>query len=170
MPHRRFEYVFELENFSGPITPGPLVAETWRNPSAADKRILANLMLDSYRDTIDYDDETIDDALQEVESYFSGQLEDSTWLDSSWLGFMDGHLVCASLIGFWKDRNSPIISYVMTASRWKGKHLATIGVLRSLQSLAENNYSKVYAVITEGNFPSERVFTRIGFKRLVPIK
>ena len=82
---------------------------------------------------------------------------------------MDEYLVCASLVGFWKDRNSPIISYVMTASDWKGKHLATIGVLRSLQSLAENNYTKVYAVITEGNFPSERVFTRIGFKRSVPI-
>ena len=70
---------------------------------------------------------------------------------------------------FLESRSSPIISYVMTASKWKGKRLATSGVSRSLQSLTENNYAKVYAVITEGNIPSERVFTRIGFKRSIQI-
>lgn len=170
MARHRFEYVFELKNFSHLITSGPLVEATWRNPSVADQQILADLMLDSYRDTIDYDGETIEDAIHEVESYFSGLLEDSSWLDCSWLGFMEDNLVCASLAGFWKDRNSPIIAYVMTASEWKGKHLARMGVSRSLQSLAEHNHTKVYAVITEGNIPSERVFTRIGFRRLAPIE
>lgn len=167
MARRRFEYVFELENFSHLITPGPFVEATWRNPSIADQHILAELMLDSYRGTIDDDGETIDDAIREVDSYFSHQ--DSGWFDYSWLAFIENDLVCASLVGFWKDRNSPIIAYVMTNQQWKGKRLATIGVSRSLQSLAENNYTKVYAVITEGNFPSEQVFTRMGFKRSIPI-
>lgn len=170
MARHRFEYVFELKNFSYPVAPGPLIEATWRNPSNTDQQILAELIIDSYRDTIDYDGETIEDAIHEVESYFSGLLEDSSWLDRSWLGFMEDNLVCASLVGFWKDRNSPIIAYLMTASEWKGKHLARIGVSRSLQSLAEHNYTKVYAVITEGNFPSERVFTGLGFRRLVPIE
>lgn len=168
MARRRFEYVFELENFSHPITPGPFVEAAWRNPSIADQQILAGLMLDSYRGTIDDDGETIDDAIREVDSYFSHQ--DSGWFDYSWLAFMENDLVCASLVGFWKDRNSPIISYVMTNPQWKGKHFATIGVSRSLKSLAERNYTKVYAVITEGNIPSERVFERLGFKRLIPTK
>ena len=170
MTRHRFEYVFELKNFSQPILSGPVVEADWRNPSPADHKILAELMLDSYRDTIDYDGETIADAMNEVGSYFSGLPEDSAWLDSSWLGFMQNSLVCASLVGFWKDRNSPIISYVMTASQWKGKHLATSGVARSLYSLAESNHTKVYAVITEGNIPSEHVFRQIGFERLAPIK
>ena len=171
MARHRFEYVFEpKKNFSHPVASGPLIEATWRNPSIADQQILAEVMLDSYRDTIDYDGETINEALHEVESYFSGQLENSAWLNSSWLGFKEANLACASLVGFWKDRNAPIISYVMTNSRWKGKHLATMGVLRSLQSLVENGHSKVYAVITEGNIPSERVFTRLGFERLAPIQ
>lgn len=170
MARHRFEYVFQLKNFNHLITSGSLIEATWRNPSIADQQILADLMLDSYRDTIDYDGETIEDAIHEVESYFSGLLQDSSWLDRSWLGFIEGNLVCASLVGFWKDRNSPIIAYVITASEWKGKHLARVSVLRSLQSLAEHNYTKVYAVITEGNFPSERVFTRIGFERIAPIQ
>jgi hypothetical protein len=169
MTRHRFEYVFELKNFSHPATPAPLAEAIWRNPSVDDGQIVAELMLDSYRDTIDYDGETIDDALREVESYFSGLRDDSTWLNYSWLGFVEDSIACASLLSFWKDRNAPIIAYVMTASNWKGKHLATSGALRSLNSLAENNHAKVYAVITEGNVPSERVFTRIGFERVAPI-
>jgi RimJ/RimL family protein N-acetyltransferase len=166
-PHR-FEYAFELENLRRSTTPDSFAEGIWRNPTIADQQILAELMLDSYRGTIDYDGETIDDAIREVDSYFSHQ--DSGWFDYSWLAFIENDLVCASLVGFWKDRNSPIIAYVMTASQHKGKHLATIGVSRSLESLAEKNYTKVYAVITEGNVPSEWVFTRLGFRRFVPTK
>ena len=108
--------------------------------------------------------------MHEVESYFSGLRDDSNWLKLSWLGFVEDFLACASLVSFWKDRNAPIIAYVMTASHWKGKHLATLGILRSLQSVAESNHNKVYAVITEGNVPSERVFTRIGFERVAPTR
>lgn len=167
MTRRRSEYVFELKNFKPINRPNPFFEATWRTPSVADQQILAELMLDSYRGTIDDDGETIDDAIREVASYFSHQ--DSGWFDCSWLAFIENDLVCASLVGFWKDRNSPIISYVMTASQWKGKHLATAGVARSLQSLAENGYTKVYAVITDGNVPSEKIFGRLGFERIAPI-
>jgi RimJ/RimL family protein N-acetyltransferase len=170
MARHRFEYVFELKNFKPPVAPGLSIEATWRNPFPEDLQKLAELMLDSYRDTIDYDGETIDDAVREVESYFSGLRDDSTWLNLSWLGFVEDSLACASLVSFWKDRNAPIIAYVMTGSHWKGKQLATLGVARSLQSLVEGNHNKVYAVITEGNLPSERVFTRIGFERVAPIK
>ena len=168
MARHRFEYLFELENLRRSTTPDSFAEGIWRNPTIADQKILAELMLDSYRDTIDYDGETIEDARHEVESYFASQ--DSTWLASSWLSITENDLACASLVGFWKDRNSPIIAYVMTASQHKGKHLATMGVSRSLESLAEKNYTKVHAVITEGNVPSERVFTRLGFRRFVPTK
>src|SRR5262245_48839679 len=134
MARHRFEYMFELKNFKHPEAPSQSIEATWRNPSLEDQQKLAELMLDSYRDTIDYDGETIDDAVREVESYFSGLREDSTWLNLSWLGFIEDSLACASLVSFWKDRNAPIIAYVMTASHWKGKHLATLGVSRSLKS------------------------------------
>ena len=107
MARHRFEYVFELKNFSPPFMPDPLIDTTWRNPSFVDQQILADLMLDSYRDTIDYDAETIHDALREVESYFSEQHGDSTWLNRSWLGLIKEELVCASLVGFWKVEALP---------------------------------------------------------------
>ena len=166
MAGHRFEYVFELTNFSHRAVPDSLAEATWRNPSIADKQILAELMLDAYRGTIDDDGETIADAIGEVESYFSHQ--DSSWFDYSWLVLIENDLACACLVGFWEERNSPMISYIMTHPRWKGKHLATTAVSRSLRALADRNFTKVHAAITEGNFPSERVFTRVGFSRVVP--
>ena len=168
MTRRRFEYIVELENFRYSTTPDSFAEGIWRTLTTVDQQLLAGLMLDSYRGTIDYDGETIEDAMREVNSYFSDT--DSGWFDYSWLAFMEKDLACASLVGFWPDRNSPMIAYVMTASQHKGKHLATMGVSRSLRSLAEKNYTTVHAVITEGNVPSERVFTRVGFRRFVTTK
>jgi len=165
MSRRRFEYVFELKNFSSPIAPGPFAEATWRNPSAADKHILADLMLASYRGTIDDDGETIVDALNEVESYYSGT-SNQCWLQYSWLMFLANDLACACLVDFWHERNVPLIAYIMTAPRWKGKHLATAALACALHKLADKNHTEVRAVITEGNIPSEKIFTPIGFKRL----
>jgi RimJ/RimL family protein N-acetyltransferase len=165
MARRRFEYVLELKSFSSPAAPDPFAEATWRNPSAADKQILADLMLASYRGSIDDDGETIEDAMKEVESYYSGLLNQS-WLQYSWLIFLDNELACACLVDFWIERNVPLVAFIMTAPRWKGKHLATAALLCSLQKLVDKNHTEVRAVITEGNIPSEKIFTRIGFKRL----
>ena len=109
--------------------------------------------------------ETIEDALKEVESYYSGP-SNQCWLQYSWLIFLDNELAGACLVDFWHERNVPLIAYIMTAPRWKGKHLATAALLCSLQKLADKNHTEVRTVITEGNVPSEKIFTRIGFKRL----
>lgn len=168
MTRRRYEYVFEIKNFEPPIVEASLDDVTWRSPLVEDKQILAGLMLESYYGTIDYDGEAFEDALAEIESYYSG-IANQRWFKDSWLAFIKNELVSACLVGFWQQRNAPLISYIMTAPRWKGKRLATAALLRSLQNLANGKNREVRAVITEGNVPSEKIFTRIGFKRLDPI-
>ena len=165
MTRRRFEYVFEIKDFDYPVVLDAAAEITWRNPAVEDKQILAGLMLESYYGTIDYDGETFEDALSEIESYYSG-ISDQRWFQDSWLAFIKDELASACLVGFWQQRNAPLIAYVMTAPRCKGKHLATAALLRSLHNLAGEEYPEVRAVITEGNVPSEKIFTRIGFKRL----
>lgn len=161
----RFEYRLELERFQ-PVVSLP-EGVSWRNPSDADVHPLAELMLDAYLDTIDYDGETLEDALNEVRSYFSN-LSDEMGLEASRLVFMGEDLASACLVSFWEDRHAPLIAYVMTAARWKGRHLATGAVTLSLKSLADAGYSEVRAVITGGNLPSERVFSLLGFTQLIP--
>lgn len=165
MARRRFEYALNLKHSGLPVVPDSSAKISWRNPSVEDKQALAQLMFASYKGTIDYDGETLSDALKEIESFLSG-VPNQDWLGYSWLAFSESELTAACLIGFWPERDAPLIAFIMTAPRWKGKHLATAALLRSLQKLAANQYAEVRAVITEDNEPSERLFTRTGFRRL----
>lgn len=167
MDRRRFEYLLKLGDFNERFAPDPVTGVTWRHPSIEDQQILAHLMLDSYHGTIDYDGETIDDAINEIRSYFSEPF-DPEWLEFSWLAFIHNQLVCASLVSFGQKRNAPIIAYIMTDPHWKGRHLATVAIARTLRELWGKNYEEVWAVITEGNLPSEKIFTALGFARLIP--
>ncbi len=124
MTRARFEYAFDPTDFIQPIDTVNLNKFIWRNPSPPDKQALAGLMLDSYHGTIDYGGETLEDALSEIESYFSG-LTDQKWLECSWLMFSKDELVSACLIDLWQQRNAPLIAYVMTSAAWKGQRLAS---------------------------------------------
>lgn len=106
MARRRFEYVLDLKIFSVPIAEDPFADLTWRNPAVADKQLLADLMLASYYGTIDYDGETIEDALGEVESYYSST-SNQPWYRYSWLAFTGNELAGACLVDFWRERNAP---------------------------------------------------------------
>src|SRR5688572_6020962 len=107
MARPRFEYAVELKNFDHSMVPDLSGEIIWRNPTAADKQILAELMFTSYLGTIDYAGETVEDALKEVESYFS-ERSDQTWLGYSWLAFLENKLAAACLVEFWQDRNAPL--------------------------------------------------------------
>jgi len=156
---RRHEYVLDLHAQTGPAGATGVAV---RLPTPADAEALAELMLDAYLDTIDYEGENLEDARVEV----AGYLEGSPLLECSWLANADHGPVSASLVSFWGARDCPVVSYVMTAAAWKGRGLASDLLARSLASLAKGGYREVRAAITEGNVPSETIFTRAGFRRV----
>jgi hypothetical protein len=121
----------------------------FRNPANADIAGLANLMLDSYVDTIDYDGETLQDAVKEVEGYFAARTGQPL-LDCSWLCFSGEGLVSACLVAHRSDRPGPSISYLMTRPRWKNKGMATIVLEKALGSITDHGHTEVHAFITEG--------------------
>lgn len=133
-----------------------------RPPTRTDTAELAVLMLDAYRDTIDYDGETLEQARQEVKSFLNG-VYGPPLLDCSRLGFLDGELTSACLVSRWGEH--PLICFVMTGSRWKNQGLAAAVLHQTLQGLAAAGHPCADAVITEGNHPSERLFVRVGFSR-----
>ena len=156
---RRHEYVLALNAGRTPLAASDASVG---QPTPADAEALAQLMLDAYHGTIDYEGETLEDTREEVAGYFAA----SPLLDCSWLSLAEGVPVSASLVSMWGDRGYPIVSYVMTAPAWKGKGLASDLLSRSLASLADAGYREVRAVITEGNAPSETIFGRAGFRRV----
>lgn len=113
----RHEYCLELskDTPTAPLPPDVVL----RQPTEADEAALGALILDAYRGTIDYDDETLEDALKEVRSYLS--TANNPLLDCSWLCFFDGTLTGACLTAFWSKREVPIIAYIMTAAQWKNR-------------------------------------------------
>ena len=155
---RRHEYVLALDDSLARPADDPAV----RHPTSDDAEALAELMLDAYLHTIDYEGETVVEAREEVGRYFAGR----PLLECSWVRLDGDAAVSALLVSHWADRGCPIVSYVMTASAWKGKGLASDLLARSLASLAATGLEEVRAVVTEGNLPSEAVFARAGFRRV----
>jgi L-amino acid N-acyltransferase YncA len=137
-----------------------------RTAQVADVASLAELMIDAYRGTIDYDGETFEDALSEVNAFLAGERGGPPWLTMSYLAFVDSQLVGACLTGEWSERQLPIIAYVMTSANWKKQGIGRQLLGQVLNELSEQGYSEVRAVITEGNKPSENLFRQIGFQRV----
>lgn len=131
-----------------------------RSPDPMETEQLAELMLDAYRNSVDFTGETTDDALVEVEGYFAGRSGEPL-RNCSWVYENNGALLSACLVSLYAG--APLIAYVLTLSPWKGRGLGSFLLRQSLLSLQDAHYAEVRALITDGNRPSEAVFTRFGF-------
>jgi hypothetical protein len=127
-----------------------------RHPDRGDRERLAELMLDAYIGTIDYEGEGIDEAQAEITDYLDGE----PLLGSSWV-LEDGELLLAAIL-ISKYDDGPLVGYVMTRGAAKGHHVAATLLERSLQRLGDEGWESVDAFITAGNTPSERLFASAG--------
>jgi len=120
-------------------------------------------MLDAYRDTIDYDGETLVEAVAEVDAWFasSGRLiEDS-------LVAIEGGEVASAILLSDADR-MPLVAYLYTGAAWKGRGIAE-GLLRSVMvALAATGRERIHLWVTAGNSPAERIYERLGFVDVPP--
>lgn len=127
-----------------------------------DQAALAGLMLDAYVGTVDYDDETLDDAHDEVGRW----LQTAPMLDHSLGAERDGRLASAVLVS--ELDGTPFVSYVMTDRGHKRTGLARILVRACLQSLRSAGEQRVVLAITRGNVASERLFVGLGARPVHP--
>ena len=117
---------------------------------------LAQLMLDAFRGTIDYDDETYEDAITEVRSYF----EHDPALEHSYVLEPEGTIVSAVLVSI--SDHDAFIGYVMTHPDHKGTHIGRRLVHHALTGAGTAGYRRAVFYITAGNLPSEALFASIG--------
>jgi RimJ/RimL family protein N-acetyltransferase len=154
----RHQYVVELSRLEGadPVLEDPV---TLRRPTHGDHEDLAELMLEAYRGTIDYDGEDLVAAREEVDAY----LRTSPLLEVSCLASLGAETVGAVLVTLWRDE--PLIGYVMTRPEHKNRGLATLMLRTTLRALADEGWARANAFITEGNVPSEALFFGVGAHR-----
>ena len=127
-----------------------------RNVEPDDLKGLAQLMLDAYQGTIDYDDETYEDSVTEVRSF----LDDDPALEHSYILELAGMVGCAVLV---QVRDEDIfIGYVMTRPEHKGTHIGRRLVHHALSRAAADGYGRAVFYITQGNGPSEVLFASLG--------
>lgn len=152
----RHEYRVRPEDYrpSGGTIPPDLEVRT---PFEEDRLPLADLMMDAYVGTIDYDGETHEQAVEEVDGAFSPE----SLLAESRVAVDDGVIQSAVLVSL--NQGEAFIGYVMTRAGIKNQGLAT--ALLDLSAEARSaGYSQIRAWITAGNHPSERIFLRAGFE------
>jgi RimJ/RimL family protein N-acetyltransferase len=137
-----------------------------RAVSFADVAKLAELMLDAYRDTIDYEGEGIAEAVAEVKNYFSRAAEDPAIFEHSVVLVFRDTIVCACLLEFWQRRRVPLVGFVMCLSAHKHQGLATFALNQAIAELKRAGCSELRTIITEGNAASEALFARAGFSRV----
>ena len=157
---RRHEYVLTLPSDAAAMTTPDGTTLTQLAPG--DHEALAQLMLDAYRGTIDYEGETIVEARQEIDGVFDGGV-----LNDASLGLrIVGELVSAIVAVPWEE--DALVAFVMTHPEYTGRGFAAYLVEQCVEQLAEIGNNTVHAFITEGNVASETVFLRAGFVRVPP--
>ncbi len=139
------------------------IDKSWRcrTISASDTESLASLMLSAYRDTIDYDGETLDDALFQMRSVFQGKFGPFQDL-SSFCIEQDGRLLSAIIITIWENR--PLVAFSMTRPESKNQGMATFLLKSSINALLTFGQKDLVLVVTVGNEPAEHIYEKIGFK------
>lgn len=134
-----------------------------RNISNKDSYFLGSLMLNAYKDTIDYEGESLEDAISEVKATLNGKygrfMEDCSYLIEK-----DGKAISTSIITWFDEIDNPFLVFLMTHPRHKNHGLATYLLKKSINALLHDGHSELYLVVTKGNEPAEQVFKKIGFQ------
>ena len=159
---RRSLYRLERSAIVEPVLPAGLRVRTVRE---RDDVALGGLMERAYAGTID----------EQLGANSDGAVEIAAWRDepallevSVAIVDIDDTAVAASLCSGTWDRQV-WIAYVITEPAWKGHGLATRAVAGSVRGIRARADVEVLAAVTDGNTPSERLLTSIGFDRLGPL-
>ena len=138
---------------------------TWncRTISREDVRSLGMLMLESYRGTIDYERETLKDAISEILDTLNGKygplLERCSFLVEE-----DGQALSASIVTFSEEMDMPLLTFSMTHPDFKNLGMATFLLGKSINALLAQGYENLWLFVTEGNMPAQHLYEKMGFR------
>ncbi len=127
-------------------------------PDEQQRDRLASLMLDAYRNTIDDEGESLDDALSAIDYYLATIVRPHSHV------MLDGSDVVAFAFVAVVNELHYIDPVVVAAAR-KRLGVGAALVRQCLTSLADAGVRDVGATITDGNVASEQLFMGSGFNR-----
>lgn len=131
-----------------------------RRVADSDRDALAPLLLAAYRGTIDDEGESIDDAFEAIDDYLARIVREHSFVVAD----HTGRLIAMSFVVVVDGRL--YIDPVAVHPDAKRAGVGRAAVVSSLCSLRGAGVTEVGATITDGNEPSERLFTSLGFERV----
>ena len=141
------------------------IKKNTRNISSNDIHILGSLMLDAYRDTIDYNGESLEDAISEVQATFDGKY--GLFIGKcSFIIERDGKATSASIITWFDKVKKPLLAFLMTHPDFKNQGSGTYLLKKSINALLDEGYHELHLVVTDGNTPAEHLFKKMGFQKI----
>ena len=121
---------------------------------------LAVFFLDAYRDTIDYEGESIEDAAGELQNVMSGGY--GPVIHEASVCLRVGDEIAAAV--FITERDGvAFMPYIVTAKKYKGMGFARQLVTNCLCVLKQLGYSELVLYVTAGNVPAEHLYRSLGF-------
>ena len=128
---------------------------------------LARLMWAAYQGTVDYDGETVEDAIKEIEHTFEGGygalLTDCSFV----IRDQSGQLLTAAIL-ITLHQGAPLLAFSMTHPDYKRQGYGRILVGEALAALAEAGYSEVYLSVNGANEPALGLYRSFGFREVEP--
>lgn len=149
-------------SLTGPL---PVPDLACRCVTEEDTNALAELMLAAFRDTVDYNGETIADAQTAIWMVFSGMCGPFQ-PDCSFVYVENGTLQSASLITtirLGEQAPAPLLAWAMTSPSAQRRGLASALILRSARALAAAGHTRLALWVTATNLPARRAYERLGF-------
>ncbi len=124
---------------------------------------LAEAMMDAYEDSIDYEGETQDDTLIELENVLSGYYGE--FLSETSFVIMEHERVQACvLICLYRDE--PTITYNFTIKESQRLGYQTLLIGRAAEILFEKGYHSLYLYVNLENKGAVRLYESLGFREV----
>lgn len=127
---------------------------------------LAKLMNASYQSSVDYDGETLESCTTEVHQTLQGKY--GPVIPSASLVHFEGHLaVSAMFVTLWSGR--PLLVHCVTDPSHQGQGRSAFLLRKALYQLKLNGYQDLCLMVAEQNQPAEKLYLKLGFKRIGPV-
>ena len=152
----RRRMLLHLKEFATP----PSGTEVCRSVLDSDRDPLAHLMLAAYRGESDAENNTLDDAHEEIRKTFAGEYGEFL-PETSVIIERDGDIATATLITLFEEL--PFVCFTMTAPQFKRQGLARASLLASIQNLQNAQETVLRLMVTSSNTPALRLYEHLGF-------
>lgn len=134
--------------------------EALRAPRPSDSNALGHLMHRAYHGTIDYEGESEDESVREVEKTFRGDYGAFAW-EASQVYEREGKLLSATLVTRWQER--PFVAFSITDPDHKRRGLARKCMLAAMGILHAAGEHELRLAVTLANEPAVMLYRSLGF-------